>query len=209
MTTDKRRTPENAGQPANKSAPVPHGAAEEDQFDAQEYVRQLIVRMGAQPSQTASTAPAKTPSPPPSPAPSATPMPRSEGPRGRMPRAAELGDAVSTDASTMRRAANVTVDIEKLREAVNISTSSHIQGSQYRVVNNETHVYLLFSVLGMFLCMTFLTLSRSTFSISHLASIACLILGAWSTRRFIASTATLSQLRNREVEMPVESLPTA
>ncbi len=214
MNLDKRRASE--GTEATKA--TPHGPSEEDQFDAQEYVRQLIVRMGGQPKQAPKSTPTAAPATPPvvSPAPSSPPtptnaspsMPRSEGSRGRTPRAAELSDAVMSDPTAPRRAPNMSVDIEKLREAVNISTSSHIQGSEYRVVNNQTHVYLLCSVLGMFLCMTFLTLSHSTFSISHLASIACLIGAGWATRRFIASTATLSQLRNREIETPAESLPT-
>ena len=164
-------------------------AVEEDCFDASEYVRQLIQRMGGDDT-VASPPPSAQPVPAVRPAP-AKPAPPSPPPARRMTRAEEMGVELEPKEAARRQKPEILVDLEKLREAANLTSSSDLHRSDCNSLIRRAYYHLVLSVFCMVLSLVLLGLSTGAFSKAHLSCIILLFMGANFTVRYTTTSKVL------------------
>lgn len=189
--------------PLEKSASAtPTEGNEEDQFDANEYVRQLIQRMGGtvtQPTATAQSAVAaaasQAPTTPRATKPSA-PQPPVDSAK-RLTRAEEMGvDPESIESSMRRTAPEKAVDLERLREAANITSHSDLHRSDCNGLIYKGYYHLLLTVVCMIISLVLVGLSKGAASPAYLSALALLGLSMVFAFRYVTTTRLLwSKLR--------------
>ncbi len=177
--------------------------SEQDIFDATEYVRQLIARMddekpGMLASDTIPTeplihgrpprpsnpvapvmAPTPTLTPPPTPTPTVTHAPSFE-------------DHVKL-ASPRRPNQERSVDLVKLREAANLTSSNALHTSDCNDLVRRAYYQLLFATVCTALSLTFVYLSEHVFSVAHLLGCLLLIVATFTAFRYLATAKVLWQ----------------
>lgn len=196
--------------PVNKLANTP--VADEDQFDADEYVKQLIARMGSAGTPGTPTMPitpvkpAGTPAPPPAPVRVAAP------PERRATRAEEIGleSAIEIDPRRLRTPRESNVDLERLREAANITSTNDLHTSDCKGLVRRAYLDLLLATVCIALTGLLLSLSRGFYSLAYLASVMLLGVAALATFRFSTATKIL-WLKTRMItgHVPIAALDSA
>jgi hypothetical protein len=183
---------------------------EEDGFDASEYVKQLIARMGSTEVLVASasgvemeakarpqgkpqaTAPGPAQPPPPS-APSVGPLPTNA-----------IGDEPAFASSLEmdpRRARlsprTVPVDLEKLREAANLTSSSALHESDCKDLIQRAYLNFVLAAVCLGLCLLMMVMSTHAFSAGYASSLALLAVAVTATIRFSHSVRLLRRKMRR------------
>lgn len=176
---------------AHPEMTIPMGATvvetvpEEDQFDADEYVKQLIARMGGAPQPSAPAAAA--PSAP-------TPAKPAAAPKvARATRAEEIGleSSIEIDPRRLRTSRETNVDLERLREAANLNSTSDLHRSDCQGLIRRAYMDLFQAVACIALTGLLISMSRGFYSVAYLASVMLLSVAGLSTYRFASSTSIL------------------
>lgn len=200
--------------------PVLDKDADDDGFDANEYVRQLIARMDGEDSTSAT--PATEPATPRSPEKPASREstrrfrdPRSPDakatqanqPRSFVPSSSASNNSASStggpggasreeqfgirNESTPRSTQEVNVDLEKLREAVNLTTSNALRTFDCSNLLRKSFTELFTATFAIALATILATMSAAAFSLAHVFSILLLGFAAFVTFRYWRTTAVL------------------
>jgi hypothetical protein len=193
-------TPDQAGGPA-----AAKHDEDEERFDASEYVRQLIARMGGGDDPPSAPTPVATPTPvvakpvsKPNVAP-ADPVPATATPL-------QLADAPAsldllTSSSTISRSRDPgsrgvpekSVDLNKLREAANIMTSSALHTFECKGLVRRAYSQLSFVIVSLTTNLVLLSMTRQPRSVAYEAALVLLVTAAVATCRFWVTTSQLNQ----------------
>ncbi len=204
---DKQRSPQtgHAGLDPPESTTSPAATpvgSDDDGFDASEYVRQLIARMGGSEQPTVaipSTKPVvkehKTGKKPGVSLPissSLTALPLADAP-------ASLDDLDTLNSGSngrgqrSRSAPERSVDLEKLREAANMMTSSVLHASDCQTLVRRAYTQLAVAIVGMVTSLSLLTMCDEVRSFTYSATVALLIVSGVATYRYSAITQVLHE----------------
>jgi hypothetical protein len=182
---------------ANSALPPGTAVTDEDQFDADAYVKQLIQRMGgnttpaAQPVTTPSAPTPQKPTPPNASAPK--PVTAVEPMVKRLTRAEEMGLAPEAVEATMRRSSpEKTVDLERLREAANLTSHHDLHRSDCNGLIYRAYYQLLLTIVCMVLSLVLVGLSKGPLSAAYFSSLALLGLSTFFAFRYTATTRVLT-----------------
>jgi hypothetical protein len=205
----RQTPPQNAAaKPTSERAGGPATAKhdeEEEGFDASEYVRQLIARMGGSDVPPSAPKPAATPTPvvtKPAPkpnvvpadpvSPAAAPLPLADAP-------ASLDELKSSPAGSRSRdpgsrgATEPSLDLHKLREAANIISSSALHTFECKGLMRRAYSQLSFVIVSLTTSMVLLSMSRQPRSVAYQAALVLLVTAAVATCRFWGTTRQLNE----------------
>ncbi|MCA9152493.1 MAG: hypothetical protein KDA92_24490, partial [Planctomycetales bacterium] len=190
---------------------------EEDVFDPSEYVKDLIARMDVNKSSTATSSAPSSNKPASAPAKestrkvsepdasAATPVvsagSNKVGSTPRPTRAEEIGLNQNgfIDPRRARAAApQPPVDLEKLREAANITSYSALDVSARHTYVGRAYGDLALALACLANALVMLSLAKGPHTIAYLASIASLIVAGAATARFTRTTRELQIMASRQ-----------
>jgi hypothetical protein len=204
---ERRLTPVNSQRPQHserheldplksaKSANPEQAVPEDESFDASEYVRQLIARMGNNRS------PSVTPVPP-RPVAEAKPVPAASlsASPASLPLAApsqsrqEIESHPTGEEPTARRARTTgqrSVDLKKLRETANLMTNSALQAFDCKSLIRQAYSQLAVAVCSMVTGLVLLSMNNDVHSLAFRATAATLMVSAVATYRYTMTTRVL------------------
>ena len=180
--------------------PVPETTAPENGFDANEYVRKLIARMGSDEgnSRAADNDPSPTTSVTTVPTPKADRQPVTTSVSKSTPSVPMK--VTPTKPRQRRPAPEMLSDLERLREAANLNTSHALRTFDCKNLVSSSYTSLAVAVVTIGLCLILMTLSRGPDSIAYWSGIVMFLLASVATCRFVVSTNMLwRHSRNRKM----------
>ena len=191
--------------------PAPEATEPEDDFDANEYVRDLIARMGGDEGKSLAT-PMHDPADVPTAAPRPTePIPQpptiSASETDREPALSSVPESTPgipltptpTEPTRRRPAPEMLSDLERLREAANLTTSNALRTFDCKSLMLSSYTSLATAAVTIGLCLVLMSLSQRPFSVAYWAGVVMFLFAAVATRRFVVSTGILwRHTRNRD-----------
>jgi hypothetical protein len=183
--TDQRDVAPNRSSGITPVEPEPL-QVEEDDVDAQEYVRQLIARMG--PGQTPDPivmTPVKAV------VPEAKVVPKTPVPGRRSSRSIESAEERNSAPLSREKRTEAVLDIEKLREAVSLSTTSQLDGFDRRSLTTRAYRLLSLAAVGIVMSLCLASMVQAPFSLAHIAATLALVASSWCTVRFFTTVDVL------------------
>ncbi len=97
------------------------------------------------------------------------------------------------------RPGDVHADLERLREAANLTAFGALHTFDCRSLVRRSYIYLAFSVASVFLSTALVELTTAVNSMAYFLSVATMLLAVWSTWRYFSSTLVLcAKLKARQ-----------